>query len=274
MESKDTIPFDDLPAGHQDVTIKRRILITVLEDGEEEKEHDHTNQLAEDLAEIRAPTARKEEPAKESTDKFCALETETIATTKQFGLKWGQGDNEVINWKILADDEHITEDPLVIPDSVEYASPTREIELSDVTDLNALFFDEFFPSVVGHGKIIDEFHADPQSPFYTTVKNDRIIFNDPEAEDPDWKVKQCYTLMIAAASEIENGFENLWKRGPSGGRHDYPDFGKYMPINHFKAFQSAAPYCWCEKKYWYIDKRDRTWDIFRPCLEKMNNRRA
>jgi hypothetical protein len=35
------ICFDDLPAGFQDVTIKRRILITVVEDGEEEKEHDH-----------------------------------------------------------------------------------------------------------------------------------------------------------------------------------------------------------------------------------------
>jgi hypothetical protein len=35
------IRFDDLPAGFQDVTIKRRILITVVEDGEEEKEHDH-----------------------------------------------------------------------------------------------------------------------------------------------------------------------------------------------------------------------------------------
>jgi hypothetical protein len=67
--------------------------------------------------------------------------------------------------------------------------------------------------------------------------NDKIKFEDPEAEDPDWKVKQAYTLMIAAALEIENGVENMWKRGPSGGRHDYPDFGKYMPINHFKVFK-------------------------------------
>jgi hypothetical protein len=78
--------------------------------------------------------------------------------------------------------------------------------------------------------------------------------------------------MIAAASEIENGVENLWKHGPSGGRHDYPDFGKYiMPINHFKVFQAAAPYCWCEKKHWYVEKRDRSWDIFGPCLQQMNS---
>jgi hypothetical protein len=49
----------------QDVTIKRRILITVVEDGEEEKEHDHVNQLAaEDLAEI---THWKEEITRYST---------------------------------------------------------------------------------------------------------------------------------------------------------------------------------------------------------------
>jgi hypothetical protein len=92
-----------------------------------------------------------------------------------------------------------------------------------------LFFDQFFPSVVGRAKIIDQFHADHRSPFHnTTVKNDKIKFEDPEAEALDWKVKQAYTLMIAAASEIENGVENLWKCGPSRDQHDYPDFGKYI----------------------------------------------
>jgi hypothetical protein len=263
------IRFDDLPADHQDVFIKRRNLLTVLEEGEEEKHHDHVNQLAEELAEIPQPTTRKEEPAKDSTNKFCALEKELISTTNQFGLKWGRGDDDVINWRILADNEHITEDPLHIPDSVEYTSPAGHIELSDVTDLNALFFEEFFPDVVGHAKLIDEFHEDPRSPYFTTVHNDRIKFHDAEADDPDWKVKQAYTLMIAAASEIENGVDNLWKHGPSGGRHDYPDFGQYMAINHFKAFQAAAPYCWCDKKHWYVDKRDRSWEIFRPCLDKI-----
>jgi hypothetical protein len=28
-------------------------------------------------------------------------------------------------------------------------------------------------------------------------------FHDSEAEDPDWMVRQCYTLSIAGASEIE-----------------------------------------------------------------------
>jgi hypothetical protein len=269
-----TIRFDDLPAGYQDVLIRRRTLTTVLEDGEEEKEHDHMNQLAEELTEIPPPSTTKEAPPKDSTNKFCALDNETMSTTNHFGLKWGNGDEEVINWKILADDEHVTEDPLSMPDSVECVSPVTDVELGDVTDLNELFFDKFFPSVVGHGEIIDEFHADPRSPFCTAVQNDSITFHDADHDDPDWKVKQACTLMVAAASEIENGAENLWKCGPSVGQHDYPDFGQCTPTNHFKTFQSAAPHCWCEKKHWHVDKRDRSWDACRPCLEKMNSRRA
>jgi hypothetical protein len=49
-----------------------------------------------------------------------------------------------------------------------------------------------------------------------------------------------------------------------------------VPVNHFKAFQSAAPCCWLvrEEALRCVDKRDRSWDMFRPCLEKMNSRRA
>jgi hypothetical protein len=55
-------------------------LITVLEDGEEEKEHDHINQLAEELAEARPQPAPKEAPAEESRNRLCALETDMLCT--------------------------------------------------------------------------------------------------------------------------------------------------------------------------------------------------
>jgi hypothetical protein len=139
------ICFDDLPAAFQDVTIKRRILITVVEDGEEEKEHDHVNQpAAEDLAEITQKPAQKELPAKESINKFCSLETDTLSSGKKFDLRWGPGDDEVINWKILADGENITKDTLNVPNSVDYVSANKDNELSDDTDLNDLFFEQFF----------------------------------------------------------------------------------------------------------------------------------
>jgi hypothetical protein len=74
----------------------------------------------------------------------------------------GPGDDEVINWKILAGGEHITKDPLDVLNSEDYVSADK---LSDDTDLNDLFFDQFCPSVVGHAKTIDQFHADYSSPF-------------------------------------------------------------------------------------------------------------
>jgi hypothetical protein len=112
--------------------------------------------------------------------------------------------------------------------------------------LGNVFFTKFFPSFIGHAKIIDEYHADPRSPYYSTVNNDNIIFHDENAQDPDWKVQKAYLLLIAAASEVVNGMENLWKMGKSTGRRDYPNFGQYMPINYFKAFVAAAAYCWAD----------------------------
>ncbi len=102
---------------------------------------------------------------------------------------------------------------------------------------------------------------------------DKIKFFDSTAPDPDWLVKQCYLLIIASATEIVNGIDNLWKAGPSVGRHNYPDFGQFVPINYFKAFASAAPFCWSPEQYWYEESRDVPWDVFLPCLKGYNEKR-
>jgi hypothetical protein len=78
-------------------------LITVVEDREFKKEHEHVNQLAaEELAEIVPRPAQKELPEKESVNKLCALETDTLPSTKKFDLRCGPGGYEVITWKISA----------------------------------------------------------------------------------------------------------------------------------------------------------------------------
>jgi hypothetical protein len=58
--------------------------------------------------------------------------------------------------------------------------------------------------------------------------NESIVFHDEDAEDPDWKSKQSYTMLIVAALEMEMGVENLWKKGKANGRRGHPDFGQYM----------------------------------------------
>ena len=71
--------------------------------------------------------------------------------------------------------------------------------------------------------MIDEYHSSKNSPYYLTVTNDKIKVHYEDADDPDWKVKRAYTIMIAAVSEVEVGVENLWRRGKSNGRREYPN---------------------------------------------------
>ena len=85
--------------------------------------------------------------------------------------------------------------------------------------------------------------------FHTTVVNEKIVFHDPKDKDPDWLVNQCYLLLLAAVWEGDVGIDNLWKKGKSRGRHNFADFGQYIPVNYFCAWQSAAPYIFSEEKY-------------------------
>jgi len=116
--------------------------------------------------------------------------------------------------------------------------------------------------------LLDKYLTDQRATYHVTYMNQKMKFHDPNASNPDWKVKQGYLLMIAAATEVETGIENLWKSGPSGGRSSYPDFGQYMHMNDFKCFISAAPYCWANESFWYEEKRDIPWEIFLPCLDR------
>lgn len=81
---------------------------------------------------------------------------------------------------------------------------------------------------------MDEYNSDARSPYHTTVQKDNIKYYDPDDDDPDWIVKLCYLLLLAAAWEGVVGIENLWKKGRSGGRHNFADFGQYIPQNYFK----------------------------------------
>jgi hypothetical protein len=127
--------------------------------------------------------------------------------------------------------------------------------------------------VKGHAQLLDEYNSDIRAPYHTTVTLNKYKFVDESADDPDWIVKQCYLLLIAAVTEADVGVENLWKKGASGGRHEFANFGQYIPINMFRAFQSGAALMFCDKQLWFEDKRDRPWEVFLPCLKSFNSKR-
>ena len=47
----------------------------------------------------------------------------------------------------------------------------------DWDNMNESFFDTVFPSVVGHGKIIDKYLSDPRADYHATVVRDNIHFH-------------------------------------------------------------------------------------------------
>jgi hypothetical protein len=83
---------------------------------------------------------------------------------------------------------------------------------------------------------------------HVTYINEKIQFHDSEAEYRGSMVRQCYTLLIAGASKMENEVENLWKKGAVSGRRNHPEFGQYIGKNVFKAFKSAAHFCFAEEE--------------------------
>ena len=232
------VRFDALPHEENIVESFSRQKLTVVLAGEEEKDYDRPPQFD---SETTATTSNKTLFTK-SADDFCSMSEKDIAVAKSFEMRYGNNDGDRINWEILADNIHIQEDDddcMNIPNQAELIP---EIDL-ETPQLSSTFFKHFFPDTTGHAKIMDDYLSDSQANFHETYVNDKIQFHDPDDPDPDWKVNQGYTLIIAAATEIENGIDNLWKHGPSGGHHDYPDFGRYMPKNEFKCFTAAAPYC-------------------------------
>jgi hypothetical protein len=59
------------------------------------------------------------------------------------------------------------------------------------------------PDVMGHGKTMDAYLADPQTSHHSMyLQLGHAFHDDKKAVDPDWLVKQCYTLLIAAVTEI------------------------------------------------------------------------
>jgi hypothetical protein len=98
---------------------------------------------------------------------------------------------------------------------------------------NITYLYSFFHVLSGHANILDTYFSNPLATYYDTIARVKIVFHDEEDKDPDWKVRRCYLLLIGAATVPFTGVENLWKTGRFKGCHNYPDFGKYMPINFF-----------------------------------------
>jgi hypothetical protein len=203
---------------------------------------------------------------------FFRLPPPNTETTTSYYNQWDNTQFDQVGLEIINEEDEISWD-MPKPDP-KGSIPKLLFDLD--TELDKLFFEEMMPCVSGHALIIDKYFQDHRVDMQLIVKNDGIKFHYPEAEDPDWKVKHCYILLIASASEMEmdmemkNGAENIWKSGKAIGRHCYANFGQCYMINMFKAVRAVAPFCWSGEEHWYTDKMGIPWEMFVPCIKAFN----
>ena len=262
-----TVAFDLLPSGHKKVNgLQRRSITTLLENSEESQ----MPEGVEDLSQVNADKpCRKKTPMQQSISDFLSFSKDDLKEAKMFEMKLDSTENNTIKWEILGDGVDIVDDPMIYPTEL----PLKKNIDFDSEPLAEIFFRDFFPSVEGHASLMDEYFENSNVPFGSTVAAEKIRFHQPDDRDPDWIIKQCYLLVIAAATEPEIGVTNLWKRGMSGGRHEHANFGKYIPENTFKAFVSAAALMFADKQWWYAPSQDVDWEVFTPVLEGYSQRR-
>ena len=58
----------------------------------------------------------------------------------------------------------------------------------------------------------------------------------------------------------------------SAGFTEHPDFGQCVDQDMFKTFKAGVPCVFVPEDQWYLPTRDRSWDVFLPALEGLNER--
>mmetsp|Transcript_9413 Transcript_9413/g.20280 ORF Transcript_9413/g.20280 Transcript_9413/m.20280 type:complete len:903 (+) Transcript_9413:61-2769(+) len=267
-----SIEFDELPLDSKKFPIARTN-IKVLAAQETEKEFDREEEEMIEKCAGNKPSRRSIE--KECVQEFLSLSLEEQKSAKSYAQKFGPGEGEAIQWTILADNEQIVTDAM--GEEAANKSPFKvdipwDPDVNKV-DYNETFFKFFFPSLAGKAKLLDKWLSDPRCPRYDTAKNDKIVFHREDDEDPDKLIRLCITLMIVGSLKVQNGVENLWKRGPSEGFEPHANFGQFIPANYFECFVAGFPFLWCDEKYWYTDPKLLPWEVVLPFFDECNSKR-
>jgi hypothetical protein len=173
------IQFDVFPLDNHNVKNVSRNKIIVLSDGDAEVEYDREVDLSDHPSTFLSPT--KTEKQKKPQEEFLLMDDDEMAHARSFKYQWGKSASEAVDWKILTDDEKVD---LGMPD-VEGHKATSDIQFDGETHLSDIFFQSIFPSIKGHAAKLHAYFSNDHTDFYETVKHDRIVFHDPDDDDPD-----------------------------------------------------------------------------------------
>jgi hypothetical protein len=144
--------WDVLPINENIIKNITRTKLTVMEDGEEEKAIPDGTLLDDILydSDKDEEDSPSKSAKKDSEDRFCKMDASSLKVADSYTMKWGNGKDDVVVWKILQDGEIISlnEDTLVMPEKVGFNLEMfrgRESELDDPTDV---FFKYFFQTLL------------------------------------------------------------------------------------------------------------------------------
>jgi hypothetical protein len=209
---------------------------------------------------------KRKSPETRSEEALSQLDEDTLKAATVFECTY-QDNSPPILWKIWGENEYIENDAKYKAIK-ERSFPHFEIDFEN-KELHENFFQHVWPDMTGWASRMDRYLSDPQAEWHQTYKNKQIKFHDRENDDPDWKVKQCILVMIAAATEMEQGM-NCWNAGKGPGRKYYPGFGQWVPKDEFECFKSCAAWMWADEKWWFCDRQDVDWEAFMPTIDKWN----
>lgn len=222
--------------------------------------------------EVTAPEAAEVEDETTAAS-FLNLSPEALKTVTGCYVSWKKSklaEAGKHKWTIRGDGDDVDTTPLDVPG---YENPA---DFDFEAPMHENFFDRMFIDLEGSAKKLDKYLDDPRARQNEACKQAKpdgqdCLFHDPNHTDPDHWMKEAFRLVLAGGLTAFAGVENHWKHGQVGFMA-YPDFGRYFPKNMFQLFKSGFAFCFAPENEWYVDKSDRSWNIFLPILGNWNQR--
>jgi hypothetical protein len=142
----------------------------------------------------------------QSLESFLDMSDNGVLHSDTFDHYYGEGNNQYIHWVILKDGNEITKDIMEhCSDSSFRIYVPWSPETSFVNYFN-VFFKYFFPLLEGKAAVLDRYLSNPSCSGYQGYwVHEKVRFYRPERPDPDYILKVCVTLVIAAPLDGARG---------------------------------------------------------------------
>jgi hypothetical protein len=227
------IKFDLFPSGADAVPIARKHIKKVLLPEDEEPAYDREQDAESEGEDVTPVEAEKQQRTKEgkknytgeSVKAFLALDSDAMKVARAYQHKYGEKDEEAVDWVILKEEEEIMTCPMELeytakiaensgeaapkpggmtynnagPRQASTCPPLCEVDPMKIdipwhqnpkeNDYNTIFFKHFFPSLKGKAALADRIIHDPRSGYFHSATANNIKFHQPLKNDPDVLVR-------------------------------------------------------------------------------------